>query len=273
MKPGQGTFAAALACALSLIAPAAAAGSVVEKTGDGVLRIGAVGTERNEIEIRYSPTAALFFISDGAGVEPGGPECVAASKTAVLCGDRRGQVKRISVVTGAGDDTLAVENRAGAVPARIAVVARGGSGKDVFAGGLGKDRLFGGRGADVLGGREGRDRLFGGPGSDGVIGFSGNDRLFGGDGVDALFGLGGADVLKGGGRSDVLLGAGGADALIGGGGADTLRGDRGRDSYRGGRGRDTLLARDGLRDRRLDCGAGRPESVRRDGLDPKPISC
>jgi hypothetical protein len=83
----------------------------------------------------------------------------------------------------------------------------------------------------------------------------GRDRLTGGEGPDAIDGLGRGDVLRGAGGNDDLTGDAGGDSLI------------------GGAGHDRLFAKDGRRDRRIDCGLGAADGATRDGKDPQPVSC
>jgi hypothetical protein len=107
----------------------------------------------------------------------------------------------------------------------------------------------------------------------------------GGSGNDVLIALTAVErdlVLRGEAGNDQLLGAAGDDLLEGGTGADTLSGRAGKDRmdggtgpdiFLGGPGADTLLAKDGARDKKLNCGTG-VDSLSRDvRLDPLPISC
>ncbi len=91
-----------------------------------------------------------------------------------------------------------------------------------------------------------------------------------------VYGGQGDDTIRSGRGSDRLFGDSGADFIAAGRGDDLLGDSRdlGRDSYLGGPGRDRIRARDGSRDRRIDCGGGRGERARRDrGLDPRAVSC
>jgi Tol biopolymer transport system component len=98
--------------------------------------------------------------------------------------------------------------------------------------------------------------IVGGPGADVLSGSVGDDVVVGGAGADTISGLAGDDVVCGGTGNDVLVGGSGSDRLFGEGGSDTLR------------------ARDGARDARLDCGAGRDRAAVRDRrLDPAARSC
>lgn len=111
-----------------------------------------------------------------------------------------GQVRRVDVFGGAGNDTLSARGRG---PVLVRLV--GGPGDDVLLGGPGRQILVGGPGNDFLSGGAGPDVLRGGPGNDVLFGGAGNDILDGGDGNDYLNGGPGADVLIGGDGNDVLV--------------------------------------------------------------------
>ena len=93
----------------------------------------------------------------------------------------------------------------------------------------------------------------------------------------AYQGSDGADDVQGGDGPDLLEGGGGPDVLRGRGGDDEIRGDLGRrDRLLGGADVDQLLAKDGRRDRTINCGPGANEleSAKRDGgKDPPATSC
>lgn len=95
-----------------------------------------------------------------------------------------------------------------------------------------------------------------------VLAGTGKDEVQGGDNT--------AETIRGG-RGDDVLAAGGSldtdplDVLVGGAGRDTLSGQGGPDK---------LKAKDGERDKLIDCGDGDDPEARRDrGLDPRPVSC
>lgn len=92
----------------------------------------------------------------------------------------------------------------------------------IYAGGTGKDRLFGYDGNDTLSGNAGVDRIFGG---------NGKDDINGGDGNDFLFGHRGADEISGGDGDDTITGGLGNDLIDGGAGADTVIFSGNRDEY------------------------------------------
>jgi Ca2+-binding RTX toxin-like protein len=72
-----------------------------------------------------------------------------------------------------------------------------------------------------------------------------------------------ADHLVGSARPETIWGREGRDVVIGRGGADDLEGFAGRDF---------IDARDGQRDRKIDCGSG-PDRARRDRIDPPAVKC
>ena len=89
--------------------------------------------------------------------------------------------RSISVVGGAGNDTITLDEANGALP------------KANLFGGTGNDMLTGGSGADTLAGQAGNDTLLGKGGVDGLFGGSDNDSLTGGDADDRAFGEAGDD--------------------------------------------------------------------------------
>jgi len=231
-------LAAGLVSALLAAAPTEAA--VVRMQPEGVLRIDGFQGDTNVISLRHEPRGGgasgaepRFVIADPAGVFAIGGSSCKVTGPETITCDA-GPVSSISAGLGAGDDVMMVDP---GVPARYSAAIRGGEGNDVIGGGPGNDRIAGNLGRDVIAGGAGHDRLLGGPGSDGLIGGPGRDTLIGGRGADALFG------------------------------------GKGRDVFRGSRGSDTLLARDGRRDRRLDCGKGGRDLAVVDRRDPRPRGC
>lgn len=110
-------------------------------------------------------------------------------------------------------------------------------------------------------------RVSGGPGDDNMRGGSRpviGGAEFGNDPSPEYFdGQGGDDVLKGFGQPDTLNGGKGSDTVVGG---------KGKDSLYGGGGPDLVDARDGQRDRAIDCGPGK-DRVKLDKADPEPKNC
>ena len=120
----------------------------------------------------------------------------------------------IEVFGQGGDDTIALDETNGALPAALLF---GGAGNDTLTGGSGNDQLFGGSGNDTLLGKGGNDLLFGG---------SGNDTLTGGAGDDQVFGQGGNDrmIWNPGDGSDLFEGGDGNDTaeVNGGNGSEVF---------------------------------------------------
>jgi Ca2+-binding RTX toxin-like protein len=189
---------------------------------------------------------------------------------------------------GSGNDFLAGQDGADSLG--------GDQNNDLLDGGPGGDSLRGGSNFDEVtyaSHAAGVTATIGGfPGTDGnaedgplgaadtidfdveaIAGTAGAD-LLGGDGEsNALIGGEGDDTLLGGARGDQLFGQGGADRILGQDGNDLLKGGSGRDRITGGFGNDLLKARDGARDKHLNCGGGRRDRLRRDHRDPHGKSC
>jgi Ca2+-binding RTX toxin-like protein len=72
---------------------------------------------------------------------------------------------------------------------------------------------------------------------------------------------------------EYFYGDAGNDRLNGNGGDDFLIGGKGRDKLRGGAGSDILDAKDGQKDKQINCGPGKREKAYVDRIDPEPISC
>jgi Ca2+-binding RTX toxin-like protein len=245
MTPIKRGSATVVLLALGLLAmPSWAAASTVQVTSDGALRIDGAPGENNRIQIFYKTAAEAGFenVSDRIVVEDDGaiptsqsPNCVVYDQNKVSC-DARG-VTSIQAFLGDGDDIFLMYRTTKDAPqSKLNTFVHGGPGNDVLRGGDGVDRMFGEGGRDVLSGALGNDVLSGGPDSDALIGFGGNDVLSGGPGPDALFG------------------------------------QRGHDVFLGGTGLDVLLARDGIHDRRIDCGPGGGRALL-DNRDPKAHGC
>jgi len=161
-----------------------------------------------------------------------------------------------------------------------ALISEGGSpaaGPDALSGGPGDDQLA----ADYP---CAGDTFSGGPGND-VAGFAPSAV-----GIRARMGglatlangscQGGAptrilpdsEVLEGTNESDRLIGSNRSETIWGRDGNDVVIGNRGADDLEGFAGRDLLDARDGERDRLIDCGSG-PDRAIVDAIDPRPIKC
>lgn len=244
--PGRGRrLVAATALTLALGSPAAASAetTVAEVNGGRLLVSGLPGVP-SKVELRHQQAAAAgfggltprFVVTDVGGMRAIAPACVLVDPTRASC-EATG-VTGVKASLGDGDDVMALNAGSGeGVPRRFTTDLRGGAGADVIRGGLGDDRIFGQQGRDVVAGWSGNDFLSGGPGADGVIGFAGNDTLLGDGGRDALFGQKGHDRMFGGAQNDVLL------------------------------------AKDGIRDPKLQCGPGKRQRAITDPRDPRPSNC
>jgi len=172
------------------------------------------------------------------------------------------------LVGGAGNDTL-----------------YGGSGNDNLMGENGEDQLAGGTGADTLSGGADYDRAFYSDHAQAVVASIGNGEPDDGNSTDGptgardnlsstvegLFGTADADRLTGSNAANVLNGLGGNDTLHGSYGNDYLVGGSGADSLYGDAHDDALIAKDGVRDTRIDGGTGTDKATRDSG-DPATVS-
>jgi RTX calcium-binding nonapeptide repeat (4 copies) len=172
-----------------------------------------------------------------------------------------------------GSDTI--EGNAG----DDAVIGGGGptSGPDLLSGGPGDDQLAADHPCDG-------DSFSGGPGND-VAGFApspvgirarlgGLATLASGScpvGSPSSISLD-DEVLEGSNEGDRLVGSNSPDTIWGREGGDVIVGNSGADDLEGFAGRDLIDARDGQRDRLIDCGSGR-DRARLDRIDPPAIKC
>jgi Ca2+-binding RTX toxin-like protein len=154
----------------------------------------------NHIEISRNAAGALLVNGGAVAVTGGTPTVV---NTAL-----------IQVLGLGGNDTIALNEASGALPAAILF---GGTGDDTITGGSGGDQLFGQSGNDTLLGKGGFDFLFGG---------TENDTLTGGDADDQVLGESGNDrmIWNPGDDTDLNEGGDGTDTteVNGGGGAENF---------------------------------------------------
>jgi len=94
----------------------------------------------------------------------------------------------------------------------------------------------------------------------------GNIQLFGNEADNRLRAFGSSPGVS------AIVGKGGNDRLVGSGLEDTIEGGAGSDWMEAFAGTDKVYAKDGARDRRIDCGEG-ADLAEVDKKDPKPISC
>ena len=159
-------------------------------------------------------------------------------------------------------------------------VDQSGNSRDTVRGDI--ETVIGSAGGDFLVGDRSDEALVGGEGDDTLLGGRGNDLLLGGGGNDLLSGENGRDLLRGEDGNDRLRGGSGDDRLFGGPGDDIIKGQSGVDVMKGNRGIDRIFARDGTRDKAINCGPGnnRLEKAKRDrgkrnkrNNDPRARSC
>lgn len=237
--------------------------------------------DREAITVRFldSDPDYGYLVRDEFGIEalPGGG-CVQDSPQEVFCPIGAGAAG-ISVHTNDGNDRVAESTGALAPPA---------SHFTRFSSEGGSDRLIGGRGGDSVFSGTGDDSSAGGSGADVLVDIGGSDQLNGGGGEDELHGGAGSDVVRGGAGRDLATGEDGRDLVTGGPGGDILGKlrifnaaldrtfvfpDPDPDRFRGQGGRDKIKARNGDRDRLIDCGEGTGEAASTDAEDPDPVSC
>jgi Ca2+-binding RTX toxin-like protein len=260
---------------------AAGAGARVAAAGDPL----ALGAGCDAGGVCASASGALGYVlvygADGAdtiGIGEGLPANVTVDVDGGLGGDTifgssLGEV--LFAGYGPGADTIQAK---GGGDALISEGATPDSGPDLLAAGKGDDQLvtdypcaghtfIGGPGDDVAGFARSavgiRARI------GGAVTFTSGSCPGGRSGAirpdnEVLEGTADRDVLIGSARADTIWGRGAGDTIIGSGGADSLLGFAGRD---------LLLARDGVRDRLLNCGSGKDRGARRDRVDPAPVSC
>jgi hemolysin type calcium-binding protein len=97
-------------------------------------------------------------------------------------------VHAIEVDSGAGDDTVRIDESNGVFTDSIPTTIDGGDGNDTIAGGTGNETLLGGDGNDTIDGNGGSDAAFLGAGDDTFVWDpgDGSDTIEGGDGADTM---------------------------------------------------------------------------------------
>jgi len=259
---------ALIAAALTaLLAPAAAHGATVSKTGTTLRYVASAG-ERDLVR--------LYLEGGGTNIRFEkllGPAPVAVAPCFVSSGVRCPVVAgdRISIDLKDNDDALNFQLLAD-VP--FAMTIDGGPGDDSLRGGPRADVIRGGDGGDGISGAGGADDISGGTGFDRASFFGLGAVRVSLDGVANDGQAGGAeganvrtDVedLLGSAFSDTLIGSDAGNALDGDAGNDVVDGRGGIDSYDLGAGNDTVTARDGLGER-IVCAAG-DDTVTADDID------
>jgi Ca2+-binding RTX toxin-like protein len=217
-----------------------------------------IGSPGEDWVVGYAGNDILFG-NGGPDRILGGPSQVTPDDDWIDGGPGPDYISGDSSTGGNSIDTVSYQNRPASEPIRVTL------GK-----GLGDDGGASDGSGDTV---EYIENVLGGAGNDFIQAygtFEGNN-----DNKANIFrGGGGADVLISDEGPDRLFGDAGADRMLGGDQQDLLTGGPGADTMKGQGQKDHLFARDGTRDRRLDCGpGGRKESARRDRIDPAPISC
>lgn len=237
-KTASAVAAAAIAIALALASAALAAPSAIPKQpGAKAINVLAAPGTQNVVSIAYG---VLGTNPDGTQVQ--GHFITDSAGLIVTPGE--GQL----CTQPAGNTTACADTTAAAIPP-----GETGAGEDI--------EIFFGDLADTLDSQNvGTTRVHGGPGKDTMSGTSRSAISF-------EFDLGEDSSLE------YFYGDAGNDLLKGNGGDDTLVGGKGRDKLLGGAGADILDAKDGTKDKRIDCGPGKGERAFVDRVDPKPISC
>lgn len=274
----------------------------LHRTFDGTLVLSVVGKDLSD-NLAIARETDAYVIRSTSGIEVGAGCVVSAA------GARCPSPPHLTQIFGAGgtgDDVVSV---LASVPASVPAKLDGGLGSDVLQGGLGDDYLDSGEtGRDALLGGGGSDGLFAhGEGGDSLRGEAGTDLLLtdnpcrghvfdGGTGEDNVSfskvaftqhfvaRIGGlasdlgflgepclpSQILA---SNESLEGSLHNDTLIGDGKSNRLYGAEGRDNLLGRGGEDLLISIDGERDGTLNCGPGRRDGIRRDGVDGRGVSC
>ncbi len=296
--------------------------NVIPEIGAGLQVVGGGG--RDDFVVSYDEATHDFELEARKGVAVG-PGCVrpdgAPNRVACPAGEHP---LWLMIDLGPGNDTLRVEGSG--LRAIGSTRFAGGYGNDVIHGGpednlieagRGADKLYGGAGADgLIGGLPGPTYLYGGPGGDLLAAGGGcaGGALVGGGGRDnASFAetqahpgwliislprraawideIEDCDPVYISPTNEALEGSFDNDILIGDRRANVLLGQPGEDVFIGNGGDDIIDARDGVRDRSIQCGRGNPPRSKgkgkgftkptgrpagraiMDSFDPEPFNC
>jgi Ca2+-binding RTX toxin-like protein len=289
--------------------------------GAGLQIVGGGGSDH--FVVSFDETALTFTVQARKALS-GGPGCPYLPHThdAVTCATN-GPGRWLMADLGPGNDSLEID---GSMLAVGSVRLAGGDGNDVIKGGPeddliesgpGADKLYGGSGADgLVGGLPGPTYLYGGPSGDLLAAGGGcaGGALVGGPGRDdASFAETQAHpgllIISFPKRSawitavknchhvylsptdEDMEGSFDNDVLIGDAGPNAMLGQPGEDVFIGNGGDDVIDARDGVRDKSIQCGRGRPARRTKNGkglteptgtpegralldpFDPAPFNC
>jgi Ca2+-binding RTX toxin-like protein len=256
--------------------------------GAGLQVIG--GSGRDQISVAFEEAGGVFEVSADKPLATG-PGCSrpAGVEDQVSC-PAAGPARWLTADLGPGNDSLTVQGSLQAVgTVRFAGnfgndTIKGGPEDDLIQAGPGADKLYGGAGSDgLVGGLPGPTFLYGGADGDLLAAGGGcaGGAIVGGPGRDdASFAETQAhpgllyvsfvahaawiDVIKGChkvhlSRSDEdMEGSFDNDVLIGDARGNAMLGQPGEDKFFGNGGPDVIDARDGVRDKSIQCGRGRP---------------
>ncbi|HET7445559.1 MAG TPA: calcium-binding protein [Solirubrobacterales bacterium] len=292
-----------------------------EGGGAGLQIVGGAGSD--DFVVAFDDATQTFNVAAGKALASG-PGCThpEADPKRLSC-PTDGPGRWLMADLGPGDDSLAV---AGSLLSIGGVRLAGGEGNDLIKGGPeddliesgpGADKLYGGAGADgLVGGLPGPTFLYGGPNGDLLAAGGGcaGGALVGGPGRDdASFAETQAhpglliisfpahaawiDEIKGCRKvhlsptDEDMEGSFDWDVLIGNSRANSMLGQPGEDVFIGNGGDDVIDARDGVRDKSIQCGRGRPPHPKphgkgmtrgtgrpagralTDSFDPEPFNC
>ena len=283
--------------------------------GAGLQIVG--GSGGDHFVVAFDEASQTFAVTAKAALAIG-PGCTRPPglATSVSCA-ANGPGRWLMADLGPGNDSLTVE---GSLKSVGSVRLAGGDGNDSIKGGPEDDLIESGRGADKLYGGDGADGLVGGlPGPTFLYGEGSGDLLAAGGGCagGALVGGPGRDdasfaetqahpglliisfpahaawidVIKGCRKvhlsptDEDMEGSFDWDVLIGNHRPNSMLGQPGEDSFYGNGGEDVIDARDGVRDKWIQCGRGTPAKKGRpatgtaagraltDPFDPEPFKC
>lgn len=281
--------------------------------GGGLELVGGGGEDH--FVVAFDEATSTFGITAGKGIAVGGG-CARVSAVQITC-SAEGPARWVMADLGPGNDSLSVEGSlAGAQNVRLAGgfgndTIQGGEEDDLIEAGFGADKLYGGGGADgLIGSRPGPTYLYGGPDGDLLAAGGGcaGGALVGGPGRDdASFAetqahpglliisfprhvayittIKNCDKVRLSPTDEDMEGSFDNDVLIGNGRANSMLGQPGEDEFFGNGGEDVIDARDGVRDKSIQCGPGKPPKPGKpvrgistgraltDPFDPAPVKC
>jgi Ca2+-binding RTX toxin-like protein len=256
--------------------------------GAGLQVIG--GSGRDSIVVAFDEAAGVFQVTARKGVATG-PGCSrpAGDLNRADC-PAAGPARWLLVDLGPGDDDLRVEGSLlGVGTVRFGGnygndTIKGGPEDDLIQAGPGADKLYGGAGSDgLVGDVPGPTFLYGGPDGDLLAagdGCAGGAIVGGGGRDDASFAetqahpglliisfprhvayvdeIRGCDKVRLAASNEDMEGSFDNDILIGNARANAMLGQPGEDMFFGNGGEDVIDARDGVHDKSIQCGRGRP---------------